>query len=310
MRGVNHRRILITACMILLGSLILGLIATTGAGSAAGKTAELEVQQAQLSADLASSSPIVSNEVCLGCHGNPGLSMNLTNGDILDLYVNPDNYNTSVHGEDGYACVQCHTNLGNYPHPTFTATDLRDVTLQLTNVCDRCHSGQYNLTMDSVHAVAQAAGKREAAVCTDCHGSHSVHQWTDQKTGEILPTARLDIPVTCSRCHDAIYQKYRNSVHGAALTDEGNKDVPTCIDCHGVHNIGNPTTAAFRLKSPLLCASCHTDQSIMDKYGISTNVLNTYVADFHGTTVTLFEKQSPDAQTNKPVCYDCHGVHD
>jgi hypothetical protein len=48
----------------------------------------------------------------------------------------------------------------------------------------------------------------------------------------------------------------------------------------------------------------------MTKYGISTNVLNTYVADFHGTTVTLFEKQSPDAPTNKPVCYDCHGVHD
>ena len=47
----------------------------------------------------------------------------------------------------------------------------------------------------------------------------------------------------------------------------------------------------------------------MDKYGISTNVLSTYVADFHGTTVTLFEKLSPDQQTNKPVCYDCHGVH-
>jgi len=29
----------------------------------------------------------------------------------------------------------------------------------------------------------------------------------------------------------------------------------------------------------------------------------------HGTTVTLFEKQSPDQQTNKPVCFDCHGVH-
>jgi hypothetical protein len=39
-------------------------------------------------------------------------------------------------------------------------------------------------------------------------------------------------------------------------------------------------------------------------------VLNTYVSDFHGTTVALFEQQSPDAPTNKPVCYDCHGVHD
>ena len=47
----------------------------------------------------------------------------------------------------------------------------------------------------------------------------------------------------------------------------------------------------------------------MDKYGIPTQVLNTYVADFHGTTVTLFEKTSPDQVTNKPVCFDCHGVH-
>jgi hypothetical protein len=77
-----------------------------------------------------------------------------------------------------------------------------------------------------------------------------------------------------------------------------------------VHNIGDPTTAAFRLNSPSICARCHTDTSIMDRYGISTQVLSTYVADFHGSTVTLFEKLSPDAETNKPVCFDCHGVHD
>jgi len=265
---------------------------------------------ALISADLRGTGPIVSNEVCLGCHGQPGLIMTLQNGDVLDLYVNPSTYAASIHGQDGYACVQCHTNLGNYPHPNFTATDIRDVTLQLTNVCDRCHSGEYNLTMDSVHAAAQTAGKREAAVCTDCHGSHDVHQWTDSETHTILPSARLSIPTTCSKCHNAIYQKYRISVHGAALTEEANTDVPTCIECHGVHNIGNPTTAAFRLKSPELCATCHTNPAIMDKYGISTNVLNTYVADFHGTTVTLFEKQSPDSPTNKPVCYDCHGIHD
>ncbi len=47
----------------------------------------------------------------------------------------------------------------------------------------------------------------------------------------------------------------------------------------------------------------------MGKYGISTDVFDTYVADFHGTTVQLFEKQSPDQETNKAVCYDCHGVH-
>ncbi len=48
----------------------------------------------------------------------------------------------------------------------------------------------------------------------------------------------------------------------------------------------------------------------MKKYGLSTEVFNTYVADFHGTTVELFEKQHPDQPTNKAVCTDCHGVHD
>jgi hypothetical protein len=65
----------------------------------------------------------------------------------------------------------------------------------------------------------------------------------------------------------------------------------------------------FRLKSPEICAKCHTDKARMRKYNISTDVLNSYVADFHGTTVELFEKLSPDAPTNKAVCYDCHGIH-
>jgi hypothetical protein len=47
----------------------------------------------------------------------------------------------------------------------------------------------------------------------------------------------------------------------------------------------------------------------MAEYDISTDVFDTYVADFHGTTVTLFEHQDPNAETNKAVCYDCHGVH-
>ena len=309
MRRFGKRALICLGIAFAITLLVMVIVVNHNAYAQAGHTPE-PTPQSLLPYGSQSTNPIVSNEVCLGCHGKPGLSMNLENGDILDLYVNPMNYDASIHGQDGYACVQCHTNLGNFPHPDFTATDLRDVTLQLTRVCDRCHSGEYNLTMDSVHSAAQATGIREAAVCTDCHGSHYVNQWTDPVTHSLLPDARLSIPTTCSKCHNAIYQKYRTSVHGAALTDEGNTDVPTCIDCHGVHNIGNPTTNAFRLKSPELCATCHTDSAIMDKYGISTNVLNTYVADFHGTTVTLFQKQSPSTPTNKPVCYDCHGIHD
>lgn len=252
----------------------------------------------------------IGNETCLQCHGQLGTTLTLGDGTVIDLYVSPNDYNLSVHGSAGYACVQCHPTVGNYPHPPFSAKDERDLSLQLYTACKLCHVSQYNLTTNSVHAMAMAEGNRQSATCVDCHGSHNVKALHDKKTGELLPETHQWITSTCSKCHNAIYQKYYTSVHGSALFEGNNPDVPTCIDCHGVHNIPDPTTAAFRLRSPEICAKCHTDPEVVGKYGLSTDVLNTYVADFHGTTVTLFEKRSPDAETNKAVCYDCHGIHD
>ncbi len=250
-----------------------------------------------------------SNDYCLGCHGQTNLTKTLPSGETLSLYINPTLFHEGVHNQENIACVDCHTNISTFPHPAFKANTIRDVTLQLYTSCKNCHADQYNKTLDSVHQKALAAGNFNAAVCTDCHNPHQQTRLTDQQTGALLPQARVSIPQTCARCHSTIYNTYKDSVHGAALTT-GNPDVPTCIDCHGVHNIQDPTTARFRNDTPLLCAKCHTNPAIMDKYGISTQVLNTYVADFHGTTVTLFEQVSPDTPTNKPVCTDCHGVHD
>ena len=250
------------------------------------------------------------NDACLACHGQPGMVLTLENGEQVPLSIDRDAFAASVHGEQGFACVLCHTDLGDYPHPAFSAASRRDFNLQLYQACRPCHQPEYERTLDSVHERARAAGMSEAAICTDCHGAHDTPRMTDPESGIILPEARTRVAGTCARCHSAIYDKYRDSVHGSALIGEGNPDVPTCIDCHGVHNIEDPTTAAFRLRSPLICARCHTDPERMEPYGLSTQVLNTYVADFHGTTVTLFERFTPDAETNKPVCYDCHGVHD
>jgi hypothetical protein len=61
--------------------------------------------------------------------------------------------------------------------------------------------------------------------------------------------------------------------------------------------------------SPQICADCHADEELMKRHGISTVVFETYIADFHGTTVEVFSKITPDQETNKPVCVDCHGVH-
>ena len=251
-----------------------------------------------------------SNDACLACHQNPQFSTTLENGDQYNLYVDPDEFTHSVHGEGGYICVQCHVGFEPGMGHGFNFNSRREATLKLNESCSQCHQSQADQEHDSAHAAARAAGNLEAAICSDCHTAHAVKRLKDPGSGQLLPETRAWIPTTCQKCHSAIYEKYRNSVHGAALTDEGNPDVPTCIDCHGVHIIEDPTTTTFRLNSPQICAKCHTDPQRMDKYGISTQVLSTYVADFHGTTVTIFEKVSPDAITNKPVCYDCHGIHD
>ena len=291
--------------IIFLFSLLIGLLAI-GTSIAWALPAAPPAQQKTPDPKLS-----LSDEYCLSCHGQPGQPpLTLGNGETLDLYVPAELHQNSVHGQLGYACVQCHRDVGEYPHPPFQAADRRDVTLRLNEVtCRYCHYQVYEATMDGVHASIRANGNSAAATCSDCHTAHEIRRLNDPETGELLPDARQWIPERCALCHNDIYAKYEESVHGAALT-EGNPDVPTCIDCHGVHNIADPRTSQFRLYSPLVCARCHADEELMSKYGISTDVFESYVADFHGTTVAIFEQQSPYAEANTAVCYDCHGVHD
>lgn len=242
-------------------------------------------------------SPGVDNQTCLACHGKPDMYTTLPSGEQLYLTIDEDEFHNSVHAR--YACTQCHTNITGYPHPPNPAQTRRDVTLNYYPSCARCHLDKYEKTLDSVHERAITAGNKEAAVCTDCHGAHNVQPPEQPRTR----SAEM-----CERCHSQIYNDYKNSVHGAALIGEGNPDVPACIDCHGVHNVQGPSTGPFLLNSPLICAKCHANKALMEKYGINTNVFNSYVADFHGKTV-IFDQRLPGQKTNKPVCVDCHGVH-
>jgi hypothetical protein len=75
-----HRRILF------LGALLISILTflTVGVGALA---------EADMQSDSAQPSPTpdpllsINDEVCLSCHGLPGPSLTLENGDVLDLYV-------------------------------------------------------------------------------------------------------------------------------------------------------------------------------------------------------------------------------
>ncbi|MCB0101518.1 MAG: cytochrome c3 family protein [Anaerolineales bacterium] len=248
------------------------------------------------------------SDYCLACHQEEGLDKTLGT-ESLAVTINPTQFGLTVHAEEGLACVDCHTQISEYPHPDVKTKSIRQYQLSYAESCQECHEDQYTASHDSVHQIAMDEGNENAPLCADCHNPHTQTRIIGETSGELTIAARKEVPSTCSTCHTDAYEIYKNSVHGSALTD-GNTDVPTCTDCHGVHNIGDPTTDSFRNNTPALCADCHDNEELMNKYGLSTQILETYVADFHGTTATLFEQQFPGQPINTAVCSDCHGIHD
>jgi len=244
--------------------------------------------------------PTKEVEFCLGCHSEEGLSTTLANGERMALYIDAKIFIRSVHG-DKLSCSDCHRGITTYPHPKRLYKSRRDYTIAYYESCKGCHFANYTKTLDSVHYAFLSKGDLRAPTCVDCHGAHSV-------TRPELP--RPKISQTCSRCHQTIYKTYAGSIHGRALLEEENLDVPVCTDCHRAHNIEDPRTPAFLLRTPELCGSCHTNEKMMQKYGLSTKVLQTYLRDFHGMTVSFYKRQKADIFAFKAVCTDCHGIHD
>lgn len=253
----------------------------------------------------------LSNAECLACHYNPDLPAMTFDGEQVSVTIDPAIFGGSVHGQENISCVQCHTDITDYPHPQRSGVDdRRDYSLLYRDACAACHEEQYSQTqaIDSIHYEAFLSGNVNAPICTDCHDPHAMQPLQVNRRGEFLAGERAKISQTCARCHSGVFEDYVSGVHGEALLNN-NPDVPNCTDCHGVHEIVDPTTAGFRLSSVELCANCHTNPTIMNKYGLSTKVLDTFIDDFHGTTLVLFEQQHPDDIPNTPVCYDCHGFH-
>lgn len=281
---------------LLFAVLAWGLLTTPSPAKSSGLEGPPQVRE------LASVNPAQpgSNEFCLECHQTEDTFELLPSGEALALTVSGDELAHSIHGQEGLACTDCHGDYSSYPHEAQEYANLREFVGSQNAACLDCHEEERGAYFAGVHHTAVEEGNINAAYCSDCHGSHD----TEAQSELGINAAQM-----CADCHAPVYELYAQSVHGEALLNEDNPDVPSCLDCHGAHEIKSAATAEFHLLSPQLCATCHADPELTEKYDLNPNVFDTYVADFHGTTVLLFEQVSPDQETNKPVCVDCHGVH-
>jgi hypothetical protein len=254
--------------------------------------------------------------VCVDCHGSHsiravqedsfacevchkyGITMSFKDGSTQSLRIDENALGASVHNK--LRCADCHFGFSSKEHPERRFADKRDLTLVSTEICRRCHFDKYTKTLESIHFSKMAAGNTKTPVCVDCHGSHSIGAGRTEK----IKSARR-----CERCHSGIYKIYSSSVHGNALLSDSNQDVPVCADCHRAHDIGDPHKTDFRNNIPQMCGNCHANEGLMKKYGLSTAVLQSYLEDFHGVTLTFYKKQNSPVR-HIAVCIDCHGIHD
>src|SRR5829696_9482036 len=134
-----------------------------------------------------------TNDFCLACHQEEGIALTL-GSDSLPVTINPTLFGLSVHAEEGLACVDCHTDISEYPHPEVAANSAHEFSISLGEACRDCHEEQYDAEPDSVHQRAFTAGNENAPLCADCHDPHTQGRLIGTQSGQLTIAARLHVP--------------------------------------------------------------------------------------------------------------------
>lgn len=238
-------------------------------------------------------------QTCEGCHAEAHDEfIPLADGTLLGVWVDPQALADSVHGNE-LTCTDCHRQIGDYPHAPSAYDNRKDLRSTLSQTCNRCHYGHTKEFRDSTHFQQLEAGNFDAPTCVDCHGSHDM---------QAPASPRAAISDRCGRCHEDVQQEFQGSVHAAAEQAHA-EDLPVCTDCHGAHEIKDPTSLSFQAGEHDICAKCHSDTEIMGRHDLNPDVLSTYLDDFHGASNRLYGQTGVNPDRPVATCSDCHGVH-
>lgn len=244
---------------------------------------------------------------CGACHGTAGAQL------AASVHGRP-------HGETGAVpatCADCHTR-----HHILVPTDPQSTVYRLTQfeTCAGCHSdaekmGAFGQTdvetvttyLHSVHARGLLQkGLAVAPVCTECHGAEGKGaHGIEVVASPASPVNRDDVADSCGRCHVGILRAYRRGIHGTMFA-QGNRDVPTCTDCHGEHAvqpITSPESGVYPTHIAQTCTACHDREDLNERYGLPSARLRTYLGSFHGIALR-------SGQITVANCESCHGAHE
>src|SRR3990170_2462484 len=126
------------------------------------------------------------------------------------------------------------------------------------------------------------ASAHDTLSCTSCHPKLTAVLHANPQA-ELARTA-----ASCASCHREEATSLGGGSH--APGDEG-KRKPTCVTCHGAHDVPQADSRAFATETAARCSACHTErgESFFD-------------GNYHG-------KETDLGRYDTAVCSDCHGPH-
>lgn len=237
------------------------------------------------------------------------------NGKKISLFVDPSKYKNSVHAVA--ECGDCHENYNpdEIPHSK-TPKDVNCLSChkEASNVETSVHSKTACFDCHTKHETkpAKELSKDADKNCLSCHQKKNVQQYVESIHGKknigckgchdtghkVKKINKQDVAQVCGKCHGEHEKNFKNSIHTTVL-NKGNKNAPTCTDCHGSHRI---ITSKVSVESEA-CLKCHLDASKFpgEEQG-SAKFVQHYKTSIHAQI-------QKDTKEEAAGCVDCHGDH-
>lgn len=233
-----------------------------------------------------------TNQACLECHNDKSLTMTKNKKEV-SLYVDDKVLGHSTHAK--VSCSGCHTGFDpdNVPHKEpMTAVN-----------CLSCHNKA--LTKHAFHVNMVKAFGRGGTPDVDCKGCHGTHEVQSPKI-EGAKFNKSNIIKACSKCHQAVTEKFTESEHHKAA-EKGIKEAPLCLNCHK-SNITRVSagldSVQLKLAQEQVCVSCHLDNpEVADKTVRGTKFIASYDKSIHGSALRGGNAKAAN-------CVNCHGSHE
>ena len=187
---------------------------------------------------------------------------------------------------------------------------------------DKCFSCHTDIGGEEAAAYVNDVHYKAGVTCADCHGGDPTVEDQDAamnpKKGYIGVPKPSAIPQICGKCHgpdktafktdfhlNDVMDQFMSSVHGRALNQSN--DGPSCISCHGIHNIvdvKNAKSPVYPTNVTKTCAKCHSDPDYMKKFspGLPVDQYEKYLTSVHG-------ERNKAGDPKPATCVSCHSNH-